>query len=105
MYSWLELAALVVRHAGVSLALLSTDVVSELSSTEQTKEDGSEIEREELHDQYPIHLQSSTASNALSPRSAYASAQVRPCSLRKRSAPLRVSWPYSAAASSVVMVW
>jgi hypothetical protein len=31
--------------------LLSADVISELRSTEQTKEDGSEIEREELHDQ------------------------------------------------------
>ena len=49
--SWLELAALVIRHAGASLALLSANVISELGSTEQSKEDGSEIEREELHDQ------------------------------------------------------
>jgi hypothetical protein len=31
--------------------LLSADVISELRSTEQDKKDGSEIEREELHDQ------------------------------------------------------
>ena len=50
-WSWLDLAALVVSHAGVSLALLSANVISELGSTEQDKEDGSEIERKELHDQ------------------------------------------------------
>jgi hypothetical protein len=49
--SWLDLAALVVGHAGSLLALLSADVISELGSTEQDKEDGSEIEREEFHDQ------------------------------------------------------
>ena len=51
MCSWLDLTALVVRHAGALLTLLSADVISELGSTEQDKEDGSEIEREELHDQ------------------------------------------------------
>ena len=51
MYSWLDLAALVIRQAGVSLALLSADVIGKLRSTEQDKKDGSEIEREELHDQ------------------------------------------------------
>jgi len=42
---------LVVRHAGALLALLSADVISELSSTEQDKKEGSEIERKEFHDQ------------------------------------------------------
>jgi hypothetical protein len=49
MCSWLDLAALVIRHAGVSLALLSANVISELSSTEQDKEDGSEVDGHELH--------------------------------------------------------
>lgn len=49
--SWFDLAALVIRHAGALLALLSANVISELRSTEQDKEDGGEIEREELHDQ------------------------------------------------------
>jgi hypothetical protein len=40
---------LVISHAGVSLALLSADVISELRSTEQDKEHGSEIEGKELH--------------------------------------------------------
>ena len=31
--------------------MLSADVISELGSTEQDKEDGGKIEREELHDQ------------------------------------------------------
>jgi hypothetical protein len=53
MYSWLHLAAVVIAEhvIGALLALLSCNVISELSSTKQTKEDGSEIEREELHDQ------------------------------------------------------
>lgn len=49
--SWLDLTALVIRHAGALLAVFSADVISELGSTEQTKEDGGEIEREEFHDQ------------------------------------------------------
>ena len=51
MYSWLDLAALVVRHAGVLLALLSADVISELRSTKQDKEQACEIGGHELHDQ------------------------------------------------------
>ena len=50
-WSWLELAALVVTHRRHPFALLSANVISELSSTEQDKKDGSEIKREELHDQ------------------------------------------------------
>jgi len=42
---------LVVGHGRHPLALLGTDVISELGSTKQDKKDGSEIEREELHDQ------------------------------------------------------
>jgi hypothetical protein len=42
---------LVVGHAGVSLALLSANVISELSSTKQDKENGGEIERKEFHNQ------------------------------------------------------
>ena len=49
-FSWLDLAALVVSHAGALFAVLSTNVVSELSSTEQTKEDGGEIDGHEAHD-------------------------------------------------------
>lgn len=45
MYSWFDLAALVIRHAGVSLAMLSADMIGKLGSTEQDKEDSGEIER------------------------------------------------------------
>ena len=51
LFSWLDLAALVIRHAGALLAMLSADVISELSSTEQDKKDGGEIDGHELHDQ------------------------------------------------------
>ena len=50
-WSWLDLTTLVIRHAGVLLALLSADVISELSSAEQDKKDGSEIDGHKLHDQ------------------------------------------------------
>lgn len=72
MYSWLHLAAVVIAEhvVGALLALLSANVISELGSTEEQQEQGREVERCESHNQYPIHLQSSTASSALSPRSA-----------------------------------
>lgn len=55
LFSWLDLAALVVTHRRHPFAMLSANVISELSSTEQTKEDGGEIDGHELHNQYPSH--------------------------------------------------
>ena len=51
--SWLELAALVVGHAGVSLALLCTYVVGKLRSTEQTDKNGGEVGGHEFHGSIP----------------------------------------------------
>lgn len=51
--SWLELAALVVRHSRYPFAVLSADVISELGSAEQTDKNGGEVSGHEFHGSIP----------------------------------------------------